>query len=324
MFLAQSPIGKVIGGFGYFGLRETGGRRTGKGRPGGRREQLTAADGHGRTPFRKAIRLRGLPPGLRRCADIAPVRIKSIEQQALQSLHRTRSLWMATRTARINALRGFCREFGIVIAAGSRVGLEQIGRVLADPNSALPTLLRDTAKQVLEEIRLLEARITQLEAQLSAAARQSAPCATLLSVPGVGLLTATALVAATGGTVAHFRSARHFAAWFGLTPKESSSGATRHLGRISKRGDRYLRMLLTHGARSVRRAASVAQRAGQPLDALRQWALAVQARSDHDKTACALANKLARISYAALRDQSPFDGARLNRKLSRQAYALPL
>jgi transposase len=95
---------------------------------------------------------------------------------------------MATRTSRINALRGFCREFGI------------------------------------------------------------------------GLLTATAMVAATGGSVSHYKSARHFASWFGLTPKEHSSGSTRHLGRISKRGDRYLRMLLTHGARSVLRAATVSER----------------------------------------------------------------
>ena len=259
-----------------------------------------------------------------RCADMVPVRIKSIEQQALQSLHRTRSLWMATRTSRINALRGFCREFGIVISPGSRVGVEQIGRVLADPRSAIPPLLRTTLPLLVEEIRLLEARIVQLEAQLTAAARQSSACTTLLSVPGVGLLTATALIAATGGSVTHFKSARHFAAWFGLTPKERSSGATRHLGRISKRGDRYLRMLLTHGARSVLRAASVAQRAGRTLDTLRQWALAVQARSNHNKAACALANKLARISYAALRDQTPFDGARLTRKISRSAFALPL
>ena len=77
-----------------------------------------------------------------RCADIRPVRIKSVEQQALQSLHRTRSLWMSTRTARINALRGFCREFGIDIAQGARLGLEQIARTLADPDSSVPTLLR--------------------------------------------------------------------------------------------------------------------------------------------------------------------------------------
>ncbi len=79
-----------------------------------------------------------------RCADIIPVQIKSIEQQAWQGLHRTRSLWQGTRTSRINALRGFCREFGIVIAQGSRLGVEQISRVLADPHSAVPTLIRRT------------------------------------------------------------------------------------------------------------------------------------------------------------------------------------
>jgi transposase len=258
-----------------------------------------------------------------RCADIVPVRVKSVEQQALQSLHRTRSLWMATRTARINALRGFCREFGIVLAPGARVGLEQIGRVLADPRTAIPPLLRATLPLLLEEIRLLEARIAQLERTLTQAARESQACTRLLSVPGVGLLTATAMLAATGGSVAHFKSARHFAAWFGLTPKESSSGATRRLGRISKRGDRYLRMLLTHGARAVLRAATVAQRTGRPLDALRQWTLAVQGRSNHNKAACALANKLARICYATLRDQQPFDQARLTRNLHRPAFPLP-
>ena len=258
-----------------------------------------------------------------RCADIVPVRVKSVEQQALQSLHRTRSLWMATRTARINALRGFCREFGIAITPGSRVGMEQIARVLADPDSALPELLRPTMQLLVEEVRLLEARIDRLERQLAVAARESQACTTLLSVPGIGLLTATALVAATGGSVNHFRSARHFASWFGLTPKEHSSGSTRHLGRISKRGDRYLRMLITHGARSVLRAAAVARTAGRPIDPLRQWAVAVQQRSNHNKATCALANKLARICYATLRDQEPYGAARLNRKLDRAAFAMP-
>jgi len=258
-----------------------------------------------------------------RCADIVPVQVKSVEQQALQSLHRVRSAWMATRTARINALRGVCREFGIVIAAGSRVGVEQIGRVLADPNTAVPMMLRDTLKLLIEEIRLHEARIAQLERQLSDAAKASAACMTLLSVPGVGLLTATAMVAATGGAVSHFKDARHFASWFGLTPKESSSGSTRHLGRISKRGDRYLRMLLTHGARSVLRAATVATRCGKPLDPLRQWGLAVQSRSNHNKATCALANKLARICYATLRDQEPYEKTRLTTKIERQAFAMP-
>jgi transposase len=127
--------------------------------------------------------------------------------------------------------------------------------VLAEPNSAIPELVRPTMKPLVEEIRLLEARVGQLERELTQTARASAACTTLLSIPGVGLLTATAMVAATSGNVSHFRDARHFAAWFGLTPKEHSSGSTRRIGRISKRGDRCLRMLLTHGARSVLRAA---------------------------------------------------------------------
>ncbi len=231
---------------------------------------------------------------------------------------------MTTRTSRINALRGFCREFGIIIAQGSRLGVEQISRALADPHAAVPTLIRGNESTLLvEEIRLLEVRIGQLERELSSLARQSPSCTTLLSIPGVGLLTATAMVAATSGTVAHFRDARHFASWFGLTPKEHSSGSTRHLGRISKRGDRYLRMLLTHGARSVLRAASVAVQAGKSVDGLRQWALGVQRRSNHNKATCALANKLARICYATLRDHEPYGSVRLNKKLARTSVALP-
>ncbi len=258
-----------------------------------------------------------------RCADIVPVRIKSIEQQALQGLHRIRSLWMSTRTSRINALRGFCREFGLLIPQGARTGIEVIARALADPNAALPTLIRGSMKLLVEEIRLLEARIGQLEKELTELAKQSPACTTLLSIPGIGLLTATALVAATSGDVTHFKDARHFASWFGLTPKESSSGGTRHLGRISKRGDQYLRMLLTHGARSVLRAAVVAQRAGRTVDGIKQWALTVQGRTNHNKAACALANKLARICYATLRDAVPYGqpASRQTRKLQRTAFA---
>lgn len=259
-----------------------------------------------------------------RCADIQPVKVKSVEQQALQGLHRTRSLWMATRTSRINALRGFCREFGIVLSTGSRVGIEQISRVLADPASAVPGLIRGAMKLLVEEIRLLEARITQLERELTEIARQSPACTLLMSIPGIGLLTATAMVAATSGHVEHFKDARHFASWFGLTPKEHSSGSTRKLGRISKQGDRYLRMLLTHGARAVLRSASMAKNAGKPLNALRQWALDVQARTNHNKAACALANKLARICYATLRDGCGFEETvRLQRKLQRTAFEMP-
>jgi len=259
-----------------------------------------------------------------RASDIRPVRVKSVEQQALQGMHRIRSLWMGTRTSRINALRGFCREFGIAIPVGARTGIETISRVLADPGTAVPDLIRGTAKLLVEEIRLLEARIAQLERELAALAKLSPACTTLLSIPGIGLLTATALVAATSGDVSHFKDARHFSSWFGLTPKEYSSGNSRYLGHISKRGDRYLRMLLTHGARSVLRAATVATNAGREVCGVRRWALEVQSRSNHNKATCALANKLARICYATLRDKAPFgEGARLSKKMNRQAFAMP-
>ena len=108
-----------------------------------------------------------------RASDIRPVRVKSVEQQALQGLHRIRSLWMGTRTSHINALRGFCREFGIAVPVGARTGVEVISRVLADPASAVPDLIRGTAKLLIEEIRLLEARIAQLERELTGIAKLS-------------------------------------------------------------------------------------------------------------------------------------------------------
>jgi transposase len=237
-----------------------------------------------------------------RCADIVPVKVKSIEQQCLQGLHRVRSGWMATRTARINALRGLCREFGFAVKVGAKAGLQQISAVIGQ----IPESLRPALQGLLDEVRELEQRIATIERQLAAIARHSQPCQRLLSAPGIGLLTATAMVAATGGSVAHFKSARHFAAWFGLTPKEHSSGGSRHLGRISKRGDRYLRTLLTHGARSVLNAASRARKKDQPVDPLKSWALAIAQRSHHNKATCALANKMARICYALLRDQEPY------------------
>ena len=238
--------------------------------------------------------------------DIRPVRIKSVEQQSLQALHRTRSLWMATRTARINALRGFCRELGLHVPVGARTGLEAMARVVADDAFPIPSLLRPTMQQLLDEIRVLEVRVAQLERQLAAVVCESPACRLLMSIPGIGLLTATAIVAATGGTVAHFTDARHFASWFGLTPKESSSGSSRHLGRISKRGDKYLRMLLTHGARSVLCAAAGAVRKGTQLTGIRHWATQLQHRGHHNKAVCALANKLARVCFGVLRDQTPF------------------
>lgn len=243
-----------------------------------------------------------------RSSDIKPVAVKSVEQQALQALHRIRSTWMSTRTRRINTLRGFCREFGLVVPQGAQTGLAQMGRYLADEQSGIPTMLRAPMKLLLEEVRLLEARIQQLERELAQLARESSACQALLTVPGIGLLTSTAMVAAVGNPRS-FESARRYASFLGLTPREYSSGDTRYLGRISKRGDRYIRMLLTHGARSVLNAAVVARRAGRELDRLRTWALAVQQRTNHNKATCALANKLARIAWAVWAKHEKYQSA---------------
>jgi transposase len=232
-----------------------------------------------------------------RACDIKPVAVKSVEQQAFQGLHRAREAWKSTRTRRINTLRGFCREFGLVVPEGAVTGIAQIARLLADEQSAIPAMLRGSMRLMLEEIRLLEARIGQLEQHLGEVARQSPACEALLTVPGIGLITSTAMVAAVGDPRS-FNCGRRYASFLGLTPREFSSGEHRYLGRISKRGDRYIRMLLVHGARSVLRSATVATRVGRPVDKLKSWALAVQARTNHNKAACALANKLARIAWA--------------------------
>ena len=184
--------------------------------------------------------------------------------------------------------------------------MSQMGKLIADEQSAITALLRNTMETMLEEVRQLEVRIDGIEKELKALVPHSEPCQLLQSVPGVGLLTTTAMAAATGGDVTHFKDSRGFACWFGITPKEHASGQKRKLGRISKQGDTYLRMLLVHGARSVLKAAAAAQAQGKPLDALKRWALQVQARTCHNKAACALANKLARICYASLRDKKPY------------------
>lgn len=241
---------------------------------------------------------------------IREVRVKSVEQQALQALHRARSQWMASRTQRINTLRGYCREFGVPIAVGAKTGLQAIHGLVADPQTALPALLRPTMQMLLVEVSQLEERIAQLERDLREVVRQSPACQLLLSIPGVGLLTATALVAAVGTDVTQFRNGRQLAAWMGLTPYEHSSGNTRRLGHITRAGDRYLRTLLTHGARSVLQAAARAQAAGRECTGLKAWAPAVRQRTNQNKATCALANKLARICFATLRHQQAFDPAR--------------
>lgn len=234
--------------------------------------------------------------------DIRPVPVKTIDQQALTALHRLRSAWIADRTARINTVRGLLRELGIFIPVGASRVRPAVAQLLEDPDSPLPHALRPSIAEAADEIAEFEHRIAGTERQLRTIAQSIPDVQLLMTVPGIGLLTATALVAFVGD-VHRFPSARHFASYLGLTPKEHSSGLVRRLGAISKRGDTYLRMLLVHGARSVLWSA---KRKSQP-DHIHTWALEIERLRGHNKAAIALANKLARIIWAVWKRQHPYE-----------------
>ena len=232
--------------------------------------------------------------------EIHPVPIKTIEHQAITSLHCLRSTWLATRTARLNTVRGLLREFGIFIPVGAQHVVPRVRELLAEPG-AVPVLMRAPLASASEEIGTLETKMRDVDRQLTAVARQLPDATLLQTVPGVGLLTATALIALVGD-IRRFDSGRHFASFLGLTPKEDSSASRRRLGAISKQGDVYLRMLLIHGARSF---LWHAKRAAHP-HALQVWARATEQRRGHNVAAVAVANKLARIVWAVWRRQQPF------------------
>ena len=238
--------------------------------------------------------------------QIQPVAVKTVDQQVIQALHRVRSGWQATRTARINAARGLLRELGIVIPLGATTALKRIPEALAD--ETVPPMLRDAVHALLAEVRELEARIDGSERQLAELTRHDPAIRRLQKISGIGLLTSTALCA-SAVDAKNFKSGRHLAAWLGLTPKEHSSGSKRRLGSISKRGDVYVRMLLTHGARSaLNRARTLQNIRPDSLTHLQRWALDIEQRRGFNKATCALANKLARIAWATWRYERDFDG----------------
>lgn len=243
----------------------------------------------------------------RRCGGILPVPVKTPDQQALQSLHRVRAQWQSTRIARMNVVRGLLREYGLPLRAGA-VTLHRMVPGLLEPTALvpLPALLRETLRTLVEEIRELEDRLKRVDRQLRAIADADPVATRLQTVPGVGVLVSTALV----GSVPHihaFRRGRDFASWLGLTPREASSGLRRWQGGISKRGDVYLRALLTHGARSVlfnaKRRAHVHP---DQLSPIQRWVLSVADRRGYNKAVSALANKLARIIWAVWRRDVDF------------------
>jgi transposase len=234
--------------------------------------------------------------------DIRPVPIKTLEQQTVGSLHRLRSAWMDERTAKINTLRGLLRELGLVIPVGSQNVVPRAWSFIEDADSGIPDALRPLLAELGEEIRELDRRTKLVERQLEALANSLPAIERLRTIPGIGLLTATALFAFVGDPH-RFPSGRHLASYLGLTPREYSSGSRRTLGRISKRGNAYLRTLLIHGARVILWHAKSMK---QP-DRLRVWAQRLEATAGHNKAAVALANKLARIAWVVWKNERTFE-----------------
>lgn len=221
------------------------------------------------------------------------VPIKTREQQAVLALHRTRSLLVRQRTATINAARGLLAEFGLIAAKGLRRVGDLRDRMQKLSSEVLPEEAREAITLLFDQIDALSERLAIVEVRILAWHKSNETSQRLASAPGVGPITATALVAAVGDG-AQFRSARHFAAWLGLTPRVRSSGEKERIGRISKGGDRYLRTLLIHGARAVvgttfRRQVTV-----------RPWLLAITRRRPVNVAAVAVAHKTARALWAML------------------------
>jgi transposase len=250
----------------------------GKVRPFVQRNKTDAADA-------QAIWTACQQPGMR----FVPV--KSEAQQVVLSLHRLRAQLMKSRIMQTNELRGLLCEFGIALPEGHAALLKALPGALLEAKSRLPSMLTDSLDEQVQRIAQLQADIGLLERRLAQQMREIPACRAIAEIPGVGLLTATAVVA-TMGSPASFKNAREFAAWVGLVPRQTGTGGRiKQLG-ISKRGDVYLRTLLIHGARSI--AARAKDAKSWP------WLVALLERRPYSVAVAAVANKLARTIWAVV------------------------
>lgn len=221
------------------------------------------------------------------------VPVKTVEQQGVLALHRTRDLLVRQRTMLANALRSQCAELGIIAAQGMAKVDDLIARIMDPTEHRIPSLARECLLVLARHLHDLRQRIGEVERAIHAWHRSNEVSRWLETIPGVGPITASALAAAV--TDPHlFRSGRHLAAWLGLVPRQNSSGGKERLGRISKQGDSYIRRLLISGATAVLRHARTS-RSGSA-----SWATALLERRPAKVVAVALANKAARIAWAML------------------------
>jgi len=222
------------------------------------------------------------------------VPLKYIEQQAVLALHRVRQGFVKARTAQANQIRGLLAEFGIVVPQGLSHISARVPELIEDASNELPGTFRVLVQRLLDHLKELDSQVDELEAQIKQSHRNSEMSRKLEKIPGIGPITASALVA-TVGDARTFENGRQLAAWMGLVPAQSSSGGKTNLLGMSKRGDTYLRTLLIHGARSAVRAFQNKQdQSGNP------WLQQLLVRRNLNVAAVALANKNARTVWALL------------------------
>lgn len=221
------------------------------------------------------------------------VPVKSDEQQAILSLHRVRQGLIKERTALINQLRGLLSEFGLIMPKGRYSAQHHIPDILEDAGNGLPMLARRLLNDTYQRLRVLNEQVLAYDRELNHLVRDSEPAKQLMTVPGIGAMTATALLASVGDP-RQFKNGRQFAAWLGLTPRQYTTGGKIRLGRITKKGDAYLRTLLIHGTRAVLTTVKDKE------DKLSLWTKTLIERRGYKRAAVALAAKNARILWAMM------------------------
>src|SRR6266568_3021617 len=241
------------------------------------------------------------------------VATKTAEQLDLQALHRVRERLVSQRTGVINQIRAFLLERGVAVRQGLRFLRAELPDLLATRTEALSPRMTRVIEDLAGDWRRLDERIESLSTEIAALAHQDAACNRLMTVPGVGPIISSAMVAAIGtGDV--FSKGRDFGAWLGLVPKQISTGDRTILGKISRRGNRYLRVLFVQAAWVVLIRPKSWERYG-----LKPWIEAAKKRLHHNVLAIALANKLARIAWAVLNKERNFECNSMDKMASRPA-----
>lgn len=225
--------------------------------------------------------------------NLKSVPIKTIEQQDIQCLHRIRERLVSQRTALMNQARGLLAEYGVISPQGHRAFVRSLHEISAADEQRISTVIKAELRLVADEYYAMCEHIEGLENKLQCLAKRNIYCQQLLTIPGIGLINATAIVSAIGRGD-QFKNAREFAVWLGLTPRQASSGDKLRSMGITKRGNRYLRKQLVHGARAA------VTRCKKKDDALSRWANALVQRRGAQKAYVAYAARIARLAWILL------------------------